>query len=111
MFIKSTKVKDYEYINLVESYRGENGTTKHRVLYNFGRRDQLCEDKSFRKIVLKLCELADIKVLDESDGEASPQKWNRRAKPDSQSGLPRVIEKIFFDKIWKNYWQNAFFMI
>lgn len=67
MFIKSTKVKDYEYINLVESYRGENGTTKHRVLYNFGRRDQLCENKSFKKIVLKLCELADIKVLDEEN--------------------------------------------
>lgn len=74
MFIKSTKVKDYEYINLVESYRGENGTTKHRVLYNFGRRDQLCEDKSFRKIVLKLCELAEIKVLDDEVGEDSAQK-------------------------------------
>lgn len=74
MFIKSTKVKDYEYINLVESYRGENGTTKHRVLYNFGRRDQLCEDKSFRKIVLKLCELAEIKVLDEDAGEDAAQK-------------------------------------
>lgn len=74
MFIKSTKVKDYEYINLVESYRGENGTTKHRVLYNFGRRDQLCEDKSFRKIVLKLCELAEIKVLDENTDEEAAQK-------------------------------------
>lgn len=74
MFIKSTRVKEYEYINLVESYRGENGTTKHRVLYNFGRRDQLCESKSFRKIVLKLCELADIKVLDQGEGADSPEK-------------------------------------
>lgn len=73
MFIKSTRVKDYEYINLVESYRGENGTTKHRVLYNFGRRDQLCENKSFRKIVLKLCELAEIKVLDEGEDTTSAE--------------------------------------
>ena len=68
MFIKSTKVKDYEYINLVESYRGENGSTKHRVLYNFGRRDLLCESKSFKKIVLKLCELAEIGVVNPGDG-------------------------------------------
>ena len=36
MFIKTTKAKEYEYIKLVGSYR-EEGKTKHRVLYNFGR--------------------------------------------------------------------------
>ena len=57
LFIKTTKAKQYEYIKLVESYR-ENGKTKHRVLYNFGRADLIKKDESFLKIVRRLCEIA-----------------------------------------------------
>ena len=64
VFIKTTKVKSYEYINLVESYR-ENGTTKHKVLYNFGRRDLIKNDKMFINMVKKLCEIAEIATFDE----------------------------------------------
>ena len=59
MFIKTTRVKGYEYIKLVESYR-ENGTTKHRVLYNFGRADVIKNNKSFITAVKKLCEILEI---------------------------------------------------
>lgn len=59
MFIKTTKSKNYEYIKLVESY-WENGTTKHRVLFNFGRRDLLKNDQSFINMVKKLCEVAEL---------------------------------------------------
>ena len=61
MFIKTTKAKGYEYIKLVESYR-ENGTTKHRLLYNFGRADLIKNDESFLRIVKRLCEIAEIPV-------------------------------------------------
>lgn len=56
MFIKTTRAKGYEYIKLVESYR-ESGTTKHRVLFNFGRADVIRKDESFLKIVNRLCEV------------------------------------------------------
>jgi transposase len=65
LFIKTTRAKGYEYIKLVESYR-ENGTTKHNVLYNFGRADLIKQDDSFLRVVRRLCEVADIPV-DETD--------------------------------------------
>lgn len=64
MFIKTTRSKNYEYIKLVESY-WEDGTTKHRVLYNFGRRDLIKNDKMFINMVKKLCEIAEIPMYEE----------------------------------------------
>ena len=59
MFIKTTKAKNYEYIKLVEAY-WEDGRSKQRVLYNFGRADMMRKDESFLKIVRRLCEVAEI---------------------------------------------------
>jgi len=42
-----------------ESYR-ENGMTRHRVLYNFGRADLIKNNKSFIAAVKKLCEIMEI---------------------------------------------------
>jgi transposase len=64
VFIKTTKSKNYEYIKLVESY-WENGTTKHKVLYNFGRRDLIKNDQMFINIVKKLCVIAEIPTFEE----------------------------------------------
>ena len=59
MFIRTTKVKGYEYIKLVESYK-ENGVSKHRVLYNFGRADILRNNETFLRIVKRLSEIAGL---------------------------------------------------
>ena len=59
VFIKTVKAKGYEYIQLVESFR-EDGKTKHRVLYNFGRRDFLSNDKMFQNIARRLGEIAGL---------------------------------------------------
>jgi hypothetical protein len=67
VFVKTTKAKNYEYIKLVETYR-EAGKVKHRVLFNFGRRDLIKDDKMFVRMVKKLCEIAEI-PLAESDQE------------------------------------------
>jgi len=67
MFIKTTRAKGYEYIKLVESYR-ESGTTKHRVLYNFGRADLIRKDESFLRIVKRLCEIAEMPLTDAVEG-------------------------------------------
>jgi len=63
LFIKTTRVKGFEYIKLVESYR-DNGTTRHRVLFNFGRADLIKKDESFLRIVKRLCEVAGFRVAD-----------------------------------------------
>lgn len=70
MFIKTTKSKNYDYIKLIESYR-EGGTTKHRVLYNFGRRDLIKNDQMFINMVKKLCEIAEIPAFEERKTECS----------------------------------------
>jgi Domain of unknown function (DUF4277)/Transposase DDE domain len=45
MFVKETKVKrsgrEYNYLQLVEGYRDENGKVRHRVVANLGRKDAL----------------------------------------------------------------------
>ena len=70
LFVKTTKVKGYEYDKLVESY-WENGKSKHRVLYNFGRADLIKMDKGFINVVKRLCEIAEL-PLNNSDTEDNP---------------------------------------
>ena len=71
VFIKTTRANNYEYIKLVESYR-ESGTTKHRVLYNFGRADLIKRDASFLNVVRKLCEIMGIAT--EHNTPMNPQR-------------------------------------
>lgn len=71
MFIKTTKANGYEYIKLVESFR-DGGSTKHKVLYNFGRADMIKNDESFLRIVRRLCEIAELPLSgnhNDSDGK------------------------------------------
>jgi hypothetical protein len=45
MFVRLQKVRQagrvYEYLHIVEGYRGEDGKVRHRVVANLGRRDRL----------------------------------------------------------------------
>jgi hypothetical protein len=61
MYIRTTRSRNYEYINLVEAY-WEDGRSKQRVLYNFGRADLICQDESFLRVVKRLCEIVKIPV-------------------------------------------------
>ena len=67
MYIKITKAKQYEYIKLVESF-WENGRSRQRMLYNFGRADLIKSDESFLRVVKRLCEIANL-PLSESTGK------------------------------------------
>ena len=69
VFIKTTKTRNVEYIKLVESY-WEDGKSKHRVLFNFGRADLIKNDASFLKVVRRLCEIAEIAINKETDSDA-----------------------------------------
>ena len=59
MFIKTTRAGKYEYIKLVESY-WEDGRSKQRLLFNFGRADVIRKDESFLRIVKRLCEISEL---------------------------------------------------
>ncbi len=67
MFIKNTCAKGHNYIKLVESYRDENGITRHNVLYNFGRLDILKADKSFVTALKKLCQLVEVPISEDRE--------------------------------------------
>lgn len=67
MFIKNTKAKGHNYIKLVESFRDENGVTRHNVLYNFGRLDTLKADQSFVTALKKLCQLVEVPILEDRE--------------------------------------------
>jgi hypothetical protein len=47
MYVRVQKVRQagrvYEYVHVVEGYRGEDGKVRHRVVANLGRRDRLKE--------------------------------------------------------------------
>ena len=54
MYVKITKSKDHRYVQIVESYRDENGIPRHKVLFNFGRLDILKKDLSFLRVIEKV---------------------------------------------------------
>lgn len=63
MFVKETKSKNYTYIQLVESYRQGN-TTRHKVVANLGRLDQLMADNTLQTIGSKLLAIAKSPLVD-----------------------------------------------
>lgn len=63
MFVKKTKSKNYTYLQLVESYRQE-GQTRHKVIANLGRLDQLMADDTLKTIGSKLLSIADSPLVD-----------------------------------------------
>jgi transposase len=67
MFVKATKAKGYTYVNIVESYRDENGVSRHKTLYNFGRLDELKADKSFVSCIKKICRMVEIPLLEDRE--------------------------------------------
>jgi len=85
MFIKTTKSKNYTYLQLVESYR-EGKVVKHRVLYKLGRLDQLKDGGSLAKLARRLLELA---------GE-------RSLAPDDLKEISRhVYGHIVYQRLWE----------
>jgi len=120
MFVKTTRAKGYEYVKLVESYR-ESGTTKHRVLFNFGRADVIRKDESFLKIVNRLCEVLkspesdfDVDLLDECSEEAELFNYGYipYLKLWKEHGIEGCIEEAQSDtKITFSLSQTVFLMV
>src|ERR1700733_8675064 len=75
MFIKINPSKNFKYVQLVRAYR-ENGKTKHEVLFNLGRLDQLENNPEFQKVFTKLAQIAGAKSLNIDEcSEAQMFNW------------------------------------
>jgi transposase len=75
MFIKINSSKKFKYVQLVRAY-WENGQSKHEVLINLGRLDQIENNPSFQKIFTKLAQIAGAKSKGIDDcSEAEMLNW------------------------------------
>jgi transposase len=62
MFVKVTRSKNADYVQIVESYRLHQAT-KHRILLNLGRLDEIRDNPSLQRLSLRLAELTRAKQL------------------------------------------------
>jgi len=88
MFIKITKSGRYEYVQLVRSYRYDHNT-KHQVLLNLGRLDQIKDNPSFQHLAVRLQEISNLKNQVNMDdiSEAEIVNWGY----------------IVYQKIWQEF--------
>ena len=90
MFLKITKSNNYQYVQLVRSYR-EKGSTKHEVLLNLGRLDMIENNPSIQRLALRLVELSKAKQKQTLDlnnaSEAEIVNWGY----------------LVYQKIWKEF--------
>ena len=66
MFVKNIKAGNHTYVQIVESYK-ENGISKHRVLLNLGRIENIKGNKGFKRMIDSLYELMEINKLNIDD--------------------------------------------
>ena len=88
MFIKITKSGKYAYVQLVRSYR-YNNNTKHQVLLNLGRLDQIKDNPSFQHLAIRLQEISNLKnqINRDNISEAEIVNWGY----------------IVYQKIWQEF--------
>lgn len=91
MHLKFTKSKQHTYLQIVESYRDENGVPRHKVLFNLGRLETLKEDPSFHRVVDKLKEVI-----------SSAKPSNSELEDISEAEIIKWGHKIY-EKIWKSF--------
>jgi len=75
MFIKTTRSGNHHYAQMVESYR-KDGKTKHRVLLNLGRLDQIKNNPSFQSLATRLAELSALKETNNIEDISDAQIFN-----------------------------------
>ncbi|GFN21973.1 IS1634 family transposase [Thermanaeromonas sp. C210] len=97
MFIKITKSRDHQYVQLVRSYR-ENGVVKHKVLLNLGRLDEIENNPSFQRLGKRLLELSKAREVTSlaNFSEAQIKNWGYVVyrKIWNQFELPELLKEI-----------------
>lgn len=94
MHLKYTKSKNLTYLQIVESYRDENGVPRQRVLFNLGRLDILKQDPSFHRVIAKIWETI------------TDAKQDNPSLPDvSEADIVNWGYKIY-QRLWKEFRLN-----
>jgi len=76
MFLKKTHSEGKIYLQVVQSYRDENGISRHKVICNLGRLDKLRHNENARKILLELLDLLLSDADKSSKEEPIQQSFN-----------------------------------
>ncbi|NSW83133.1 MAG: IS1634 family transposase [Syntrophothermus sp.] len=95
MFLKITRSNNYQYVQLIRSYR-ENGVVKHEVVLNLGRLDTIENNPSFQRLALRLQELS---------------RANPKQIPDLNKASEAEILNwgyIAYQKLWKEFSLHEF---
>lgn len=98
MFIKITKSGNHHYAQLVQSYR-KDGHTKHRVMLNLGRLDQIKNNASFQHLAARLAELSALKeetnnIEDISEAQIFNYGYLAYRRLWEQFQLPRMLARV-----------------
>lgn len=91
MYVKVTKAKKHQYLQIVESYRDDKNNVRHRVLMHLGRMDQVAK-QSLINVAMKFFELAGMsnKLIPNAYGEAEIFNWGY----------------IIYKKLWSKFQLN-----
>ena len=95
MYVRTTKSRGYEYVQLAHNHRDPvTGQTKARVLYNFGRKDQLDVDalKRLARSISRFLEPEEAKQLQEDLGLEAPFEF---------LGAKQLGGTHLLDGVWK----------
>jgi transposase len=95
MYVRTTKSRGYEYVQLAHNHRDPvTGQTKARVLHNFGRKDQLDIDalKRLARSISRFLEPEDAKQLQQDLGLEPPFEF---------LGAKQLGGTHLLDGVWK----------
>jgi len=89
MFIKTTRSGKYEYLQIVKSER-INGITRHKVLMNLGRKEEIKKNPLFKRLAKKLAEITSLNETRGNIKDLSPatiKNWGY----------------VVYKRIWKSF--------
>ena len=75
MYIRTVKSRGYEYVQLAHNYRDpDTGASRAKVLFNFGRKDQLDAEGLTRLLgsIARFREKQDLSILPWAESDVAP---------------------------------------
>ena len=105
MFVKVTRANGSEYIQIVSSYR-VNGQTKHKVLFNLGRKDVLTANPGIHRVIQRLAQITDTLV---TDTPVTPTCESEALRIDEEGAQVRNWGYLVYWKIWEQFGMPALF--
>ena len=94
MFLKLSKVRGFEYLRIVESYRDKDKKNKHRTIINLGRADKLF------KVLPALEKLFEL---------YGKNQFTAINKINTQGTIIRNYSFVIIKHIWDRYQLGEFF--